>query len=88
MKRTNVLKAAATTAAAASIALAGGAVALMTCTPEPARAEFDWKSFAEGVNDAVQDYNDQVQEDTQRMLDRQRNCTTTFYGNTARTSCW
>ena len=57
-------------------------------TPAPARAEFDWKAFGRAVNDAAQEYNRQVQEDTQRMLDRQRNCTTTFYGNTANTHCW
>ena len=73
-------------AGASSIALFAGALTLIT--PAPARAEFDWATFGRAVNDAAQDYNRQVQEDTQRMLDRQRNCTTTFYGNTARTSCW
>ena len=65
-------------AAASSVVLLGGAVTLIT--PAPARAEFDWSAFGRAVNDAAQDYNRQVQQDTQRMLDRQRNCTTTFYG--------
>ena len=73
-------------AAGSSIVLFG--VALTLITPAPAKAGFDWGAFADGLNDAAQEYNDTIQRQTDWMLDRQRNCTTTFSGNTARTSCW
>ena len=73
-------------AAASSAVLFGGALTLITTAP--AKAEFDWAAFGRGLNDAAQQYNDDIQRQTDRMLDRQRNCTTTFYGNTASTSCW
>lgn len=73
-------------AAVSSIALFGGALTLIT--PAPARAEFDWASFGRGINDAAQQYNRDVQRQTDRMIDRQRNCTTTFYSNTATTNCY
>ena len=73
-------------ATASSVFLFGGALTLIT--PAPAKAGFDWAAFGRGLNDAAQQYNDDIQRQTDRMLDRQQNCTTTFYGNTASTSCW
>ena len=71
-----------------AVAPAVMAIGIGLSAPTPARAEFDWKSFGRAVNDAAQDYNRDVQRQTDRMLDRQRNCTTTFYGNTANTRCY
>ena len=75
-------------AAVLAVAPAVMAIGIGLSASTPARAEFDWKSFGEAVNDAAQDYNRDVQRQTDRTLDRQRNCTTTFSGNTANTYCY